>query len=454
MSIRLRLTAVFALAMLLVLAGAAAFVYVRMRADLTESVDEGLRVRAEAPVGDRSQLAPYGAFRQVLTLDGRTVSAETHGPTLPRGPALDRAERRLVVARGHAAVARSPFVAERRIPGMQGSVRVLARPVRENDVPLPLRGEDGGAAVVVVGQSLEERDETLADLVAAFAIGGPLAVLLASALGYALAALALAPVERMRRRAAGISLTGGDDERLPLPSANDEIRRLGETLNEMLDRLRQAFARERRFVADASHELRTPVAVVKTELEGALRTGDYGPQVRESLVAAVEECDRLARLAEDLLTADGSVPVRRERLAVAPLLEATRERYADRATHRARPLRVAAPADLDVSADPLRLQQALGNLVDNALRHGSGEIVLSARRDGVGVTIEVADGGPGFAPALFERFARGDAARTRGGTGLGLAIVRSIAAAHGGEATVAGPPTAVRIWLPDEEETA
>ncbi len=125
---------------------------------------------------------------------------------------------------------------------------------------------------------------------------------LASIVGYVLAAAGLAPVEAMRRRAREVSLTR-DDEWLPLPAARDEVRRLAETLNEMLDRLRRSFARERRFVADASHELRTPVAVLKTELEGALRTGDYGPEVREALVAAIEECDHLAALAEDLLEA-------------------------------------------------------------------------------------------------------------------------------------------------------
>ena len=153
---------------------------------------------------------------------------------------------------------------------------------------------------MVVGQSLDDRDETLAGLVASFAIGGPIAVLLASLLGYALAAAGLRPVEAMRRRAAEVSLER-DGERLPLPAAHDEIRRLGETLNEMLDRLRGSLERERRFVADASHELRTPVAVIKTELEGALRAGGHDPRVREALVAAVEECDHLAQLAEDLL---------------------------------------------------------------------------------------------------------------------------------------------------------
>ena len=138
--------------------------------------------------------------------------------------------------------------------------------------------------MVAVGQSLQDRDETLSSLVASFVIGGPVAVVLASLLGYALAGAGLRPVEAMRRRAREISL-GDPDERLPLPAAQDEIRRLGETLNEMLDRLRRSFERERRFVADASHELRTPVAVIKAELEGALRAGGHEPQVREALIA-------------------------------------------------------------------------------------------------------------------------------------------------------------------------
>jgi two-component system, OmpR family, sensor kinase len=299
-------------------------------------------------------------------------------------------------------------------------------------------------------------------MIAAFAVGAPIAVALASVLGYLLASAGLAPMEAMRRRASRVSLDR-HGERLPLPAARDEVRRLGETLNDMLDRLQRSFERERRFVADASHELRTPVAVLKTEIEAALRTDDAGPHAREALTAALDECDNLAQLAEDLLviarSADGRLPVRHEELRARPLLESVHDRFADRAEQHGRKIRVEAADDLVVRADPLRVRQALGNLVDNALRHGDGEIVLTARHADGGVEIDVADQGPGFAPEIaaqtFERFTRGDASRTRGGAGLGMAIVRAIAEAHGGRTEVAAADGAVvRLWLPDSPMSA
>ena len=265
-------------------------------------------------------------------------------------------------------------------------------------------------------------------------------------------------MEAMRRRAAGVSLEH-DGERLPLPAARDEIRRLGETLNAMLDRLHDSYERERRFVADASHELRTPVAVIKTELEGALRAGGHEPEVRAGLSAALEECDHLALLAEDLLvlarSGEDGLALRVEPLEAAALLEGVRDRFADRARERGRAIRVEAANGLRLEADELRLRQALSNLVDNALRYGAGDVVLSSRASDGGSQLEVADSGPGFPSELgeraFERFSRGDIARSRGGTGLGLAIVRAIAEAHGGRAKIVptGRGATVRISLPD-----
>ncbi len=455
LAIRARLTATFAAAMVLVLAAAGLFVYLRLRADLDESIDTGLRARTEAVAaavreGDPApaEAGPGGGeerdegFAVVLSPAGRFLE----GVGGARGPVLDpsRIER----------VAAGAVVSdERRIEGIAGTARVLAR--RASAEP--------GSPVVAAGQSLEDRDETLSGLVGAFAVGGPLAVAVASLIGYGLAAAGLAPVEAMRRRATEVSLTGGE-ERLPLPVADDEIRRLGETLNDMLDRLRRSFERERRFVANASHELRSPVAVVKTELEGALRAGDYGPQVGEALLAAVEECDHLSQLAEDLLVvaraADGQLPVRAETLEAASLLADVRERFSERAAQHGRPISIEAPPDLTVWGDPLRLRQALGNLLDNALRHGDGAIMLAAHPADGGVELEVSDGGPGFESGIveqaFERFSRGDEARGRSGTGLGLAIVRTVAEAHGGRAEIVHEVSraTVRVSIPSPGATS
>ena len=436
--IRLRLTAAFAVAMVIVLVGAGLFVYLRLKSDLNESVTAGLQTRAAAVAasGQASAGASGDAeegFAQVLDADGRVLDSAGG----QRDAALSPPERERV-QRG------DELLLERPVAGVEGETRVLAR-------------ARAGSEVVVVGQSLDDRDETLASLVTSFVLGGPIAVLLASMLGYGLAAAGLRPVEAMRRRAGEISL-GNEEERLPLPPARDEVRRLGETLNEMLDRLRRSFERERRFVADASHELRTPVAVIKAELEGALRAGRHDPQVHEALVAAVEECDGLAQLAEDLLvvarSGDGELPVRTESLPVDALLAGVGQRFEDRARERGRSIRVDAPGGLYVEADELRMRQALGNLVDNALRYGDGEIVLRGRNSQQRVCLEVSDAGGGFGPDIagraFERFARGDSARTRGGAGLGLSIVRAIAEAHGGSAELApGGPASVRIWLPE-----
>ena len=441
--IRLRLTAAFALAMVVVLAAAGLFVYLRLKADLDETVSTALETRtaAVAASGEAAAGAPEDSeegFAQLLSpQDGRVLDSAGGAS----GPVLTPEELTLAGAGGERTV-------EREVPGIEGKVSIRFGPSDEPEA----------GAVVAVGQSLDDRDETLAGLAASFAIGGPIAVLVASLLGYALAAAGLAPMEAMRRRAAGVSLEH-DGERLPLPAARDEIRRLGETLNAMLDRLHDSYERERRFVADASHELRTPVAVIKTELEGALRAGGHEPEVRAGLSAALEECDHLALLAEDLLVlarnGEDGLALRVEALEAGALLEGVRERFADRARERGRAIRVEAANGLRLEADELRLRQALSNLVDNALRYGAGEVVLSSRASDGGSQLEVADSGPGFPPELgeraFERFSRGDVARSRGGTGLGLAIVRAIAEAHGGRAKIVptGRGATVRISLPD-----
>jgi len=299
----------------------------------------------------------------------------------------------------------------------------------------------------VVGAGADDRNSALAGLAIMLAIGGPVALLLASLAGYGVASAALAPVEQMRRRADEIT-EHERGERLPVGTTEDEIARLGTTLNRMLARLERSFERERAFVADASHELRTPLAILKTELELALRGERTPEQLVAALESAAEETDRLAELAEALLViarADaGKLQLATTEVRAAELLQGVSLRFASRMEASGRTLVVDDPGDAEFEADPRRLEQALGNLVENALQHGAGVIHLSAQADDGHVLLRVRDEGPGFPPEFiavaFERFARADHARGRRGSGLGLSIVQVIARAHGGDAHAANGP--------------
>jgi signal transduction histidine kinase len=232
-----------------------------------------------------------------------------------------------------------------------------------------------------------------------------------------------------------------------VPAARDEISRLATTLNEMLARLEAAFEHERRFVANASHELRTPLAMLRTELELALRRPRSHDELRDAVRSAAQETNRLSQLAEDLLLiarADqGGLPIRRERVPIGELFGTVADRFARRAEEHGQAIDVRLTGTA-VDADPSRVEQALSNLVENALVHGAGPIDLYAvERDDV-VELHVADSGPGFpddfVARAFDRFSRADDARSSGGSGLGLSIVALIAEAHGGAAGVANRP--------------
>jgi two-component system, OmpR family, sensor kinase len=428
--IRLRLTLAFALAMAVVLAVAGALVYVRVDASLTEQLDESLDARAAA-------LAPLARSGEPLGQNGDEVLAQV----------VAEAGSELVSAADVARALDDPFITEREdVAAFEGEpARLLLTRVETDD----------GPRVLVVGASLEEREEALDGLLAALLVGGPLALLAASTAGYLVAGAALRPVEEMRRRAAAVS-SDEPGARLPLPEANDEIRRLGTTLNEMLDRLEEGIERERRFTADASHELRTPLALLETELELALRRPRSSEELQAALRSAAEEVDRLRRLADDLLVLAqlerGRVPLRREPIAADDLLEGVARRFAARASESGRSLDVSGE-EVRFEGDRLRLEQALGNLVDNALRHGAGAVRLEASSANGVVELQVSDEGAGFPPEFlphaFERFSRPDSARSGGSAGLGLAIVAAVAEAHGGIARASnGPGGVVTLVLP------
>jgi signal transduction histidine kinase len=426
--IRLRLTLVFALAMGLVLAAAGWFVYARVASDLNRALDEQLRSRAQ----DLSALVRRGG--SLGTTGGPFIEpGESFAELLaPEGRVLDATEpigRRSLLSQSELARARSEriFVNRSSVLGLDEPARMLAFPLEDR--------------VLVVGATRENRAELLRSLLAAFLVGGPLALLLASLAGYALAGAALRPIEAMRRRAAEIS-TSSLAERLPVPPAHDEVARLGATLNEMLARLEDGIARERRFVADASHELRTPLALLKTELELALRRARSTEELEEAVRSAAESTERLSRIAEDLLllarAEQGRLPLNAEPTDVTDLLETVAERFQPRAETDGRHLAVDAGDALVIKADRLRLEQALSNLVDNAFRHGRGTITLTAHSGNGTVELHVLDEGAGFPHGFldlaFERFSRADAGRAGDGSGLGLAIVATIARAHHGAA--------------------
>jgi signal transduction histidine kinase len=235
---------------------------------------------------------------------------------------------------------------------------------------------------------------------------------------------------------------------LPEPEGDDEIARLARTLNEMLARLEAGMERERRFVAEASHELRTPLASLKAELELALRRPRSTGELRAAIASAAEETDRLAALAEDLLVLarsdEGELRLDRRPIRARELLENVARRFAARAEEAGLDVEVDAPAGLAGSGDRALLEQAVGNLVDNALRYGSGTVRLEAGADNGSLSLAVSDEGQGFAPEFlpraFERFTRADASRAGGSAGLGLAIVEAIARAHGGTASAENTP--------------
>lgn len=327
---------------------------------------------------------------------------------------------------------------ERSVPGIEGVSRILAGPFEHG--------------VLVAGQTLVNRDEALADVLLSFAIGIPVAVVIASLVGYTLARSGLGPVESIRTAANEIS-RAGTGRRLPVPVARDEVRRLAETLNQMMDRLDDSAAREQQFVADAAHELRTPIAVARIELEAAqLVSGDTAP-----LESALSELDRLSQLAEDLLViariSETGLPLVKQAVSPQTIIDSVKARFAMRAAAQARRIEAISPGSESIEIDPQRITQALANLVDNSLRHGKGDIAIRAIADGSAFVFEVIDEGEGFDSAFvdraFERFSRGDAARVRGGAGLGLAIVKALAEAHGGSAKIIlGEQTTIQIRLP------
>ena len=436
--IRARLTLVFTGLTAVVLAVAAVALLLGFRSALTATVDQGLTARLAALGSDPAAAVRTAmtddAFAQYVAPDGSLVTSDgVEGRMLPASSTSDLS--------GTTFVDRTIRTSEEPVPA-----RLLA-------APLP------GGGVVVLGADVEDQRDAVARLTAIVAIGGPLVVVAMAGLGWLLAGAALRPVERIREEASAIS-TSEPDRRLPVPNTGDELQRLVETLNGMLDRLHEALGRERRFVDEASHELRTPLGVLSAEVELARREGRSPEELATALASIEQETDRLRRLTQDLLVLArsdrGRLPVHREDVDVSAIIERVVDEFDERA-ERAGVVVRGAGHDVRARVDADRLRQAIENLVDNGIRHAGvgGTVDVQARRQDGRLHVVVRDSGTGFEPALvdraFEPFARANGDRSGDGAGLGLTIVRAVAEAHGGSATadnLEGGGAAVSLDLP------
>jgi signal transduction histidine kinase len=330
------------------------------------------------------------------------------------------------------------FVAVRR--EMSDERGVISREEgREAGAPSLTDGDEQAARVGPIGDAQSEVERT-------FIVAGGIALGAALLAAYLLATRTAAPLRRMADTAAAVEagdLTpriGGE------PTAPVEARVLAESFDSMLDRLDDAFSRQRRFASDASHELRTPLTAIRGQLELLGRQERPEPQeVRRVEEVALREMARIERLVDDLLLLarlDERAPLARRRLSVRALLEGVVAAQPGPA------VRLSSAADGTVDLDPERITQVLRNLIDNARRHAGreGRVEISASAEDGLLTIRVDDDGPGVPQEererVFDRFHRGDPSRGRssGGSGLGLPICRSIVAAHGGEIWIGDSP--------------
>ncbi len=431
LSLRARLLAVGATGVALALALGSLVLYAVLTVTVNRTVDDGAfaSARAVAAMVDNNTVPdplPVSGSQivQVVDASGAVVSASVSADRLTpllRSPELAKAlaGERIPVSGGRA--------------GLAGTLRAIAVQAGPPSAPRSI-------IVAVPVNDIEQSQRVLRNTLL---VTYPPLVVIMALIAWRVIGWTLRPVETLRSGAARIS-GSEQDERLAVPQSADEIRALALTLNDMLDRLGAARGRQRAFVADAAHELRSPLASMRTQLEVAQHLGEGG-ELAADLLADVA---RLAALVEDLLLlaragADARPPPQRESLDVRALLVATANRYAGARV----PVSVTAGPAVSATVNSEELHRVLANLVDNAVRHAGSSVVLAVRAEGGRAVLTVVDDGPGI-PAgererVFERFARLDDARDRdaGGTGLGLAIVRELLRRSNGSISLQDNPS-------------
>jgi signal transduction histidine kinase len=437
-SLRFRVTALAGLAVLAVLTAAGVGLTLTHRAFLTAGLDETLGDRADV-VAERLRAGQPVPSADLPTDDVVVQVVDGGGTVL--AASQDLPDRRIWSEIPHRTTVRDGTM-----PNTGTDARVLATSV--------------GDSTVYVAGTLEDVEASTTALMRSLLVAVPLVTFLLAGLVWLLVGRVLRPVEAIRAEVDRIS-AGDLDRRVPEPPTSDEIARLARTMNAMLGRLAGAVDRQRRFVADAAHELRSPLARMRAEMEvDAAHPETADPPATAAGVLA--ETLTLQRLVDDLLllarSDAGAVDLRRR--GTVDLDEVVQRRLAVIRAAGERRLDVGALTPVQVDGDPDQLQRAVGNLLDNAVRHARDRILVTLREEPGGwAEFVVADDGPGVPAAdhdrVFERFTRLDEARSTrdGGAGLGLAIARDIAERHGGTLTLdedASPGARFVLRLPVE----
>ncbi|MFF5206122.1 sensor histidine kinase [Streptosporangium sp. NPDC000396] len=420
-SLRFRLTAVASAVLAVALAVSAWVMVGVLGRSLISAIDDSIyqRARETVSLSDAERLpdeltSPDGTLLQVIDGAGRITHATTGTDRLV--PLLDARERARAIQKGQARfLDGQPY-------GIPHVLRVRVLSADRNRTVIAARPfSEVQASITTTGHVL--------------LVGTPLLLVLLAGASWVIIGRTLRPIASLRRGAEEITDTARS-RRLPVPEARDEVHSLAVTLNDMLARLEKADARQRALVSDAAHELRSPLASIRLQLEVALGHPE-GQDWRETAEGVLEDTMRLARLAEDLLALArlderGGALARREPVELDQLVPQTTERYGEAVTVKV------GHDPIVVTGDALDLGRVLVNLVDNALRHTVAPVVVELRAAGADAVLTVTDDGPGIPEAdrerVFDRFTRLDSARSRddGGAGLGLAIVRETVHAHGG----------------------
>lgn len=397
---------------------------------------------SSAQAAARVQAAPIAA----VVADGEAPAQNALEQVPAQGSILQIIARRGDVVASSEVAKDLPITELRPAPGKVAVEQVSGIPGESGEphaiVAQGVRDPSGVEYVVVVGAPLHVATNTVRTATGLLAVVSTAMLVLLLFLIWRILRQALQPVERIRSEVARITQVRGRGH-LTVPPSEDEIARLAETMNLMLDRLEQADATTRRFVSDASHELRSPLATIIAAIEVANRAETPDP-ARDVVIAS--EALRMQKLVDDLLTlakADDGLPLALREVDVDDLVDVEVRRL--RATVEF-PV-TASIAAARVTGDPIRLSQAIRNLVDNAARHTTGGVYLGVGVDGDEVVVTVDNDGPPIPESerqrVFDRFSRLEEARERdrGGSGLGLAIVRTMVVAHGGSVEAGASPT-------------